>query len=246
MTSPVAFRSARKYNASMKHLYHISVFLFLVLRPITASGQEAALFQSQQNLRPSLVTIKAFSFKAGPSESGQAKISGSEQQGNGVIIDTSGVIVTNNHVVANMKYVFVTLSDGKIFKADVIYTGESDFCFLKIPAPKRLKAIARADFSRIKAGEPVVALLHSQKTLTGTVSRLIQESGSNEIGLIELKLELHPGDSGGPVFSEEGALLGLIMARQESDTTTGYAISSHKIWEEYQKYNGSVLIGDGK
>jgi len=228
----------------MKIIYLVTFSLLLIIMlPVKASGQETYLFQSEQNLQPSLVRIKAFTIKVSPVENGQARMLGDENQGNGVIIDPSGIIVTNRHIVANMEHILVTLSDGKTSEATVLYSDEIDFCFLKINPPYPLKAIARADFSQTKDGDPVIVLLHNQSILKGTISSLIHESGSKDVDLLELKLDLHPGDSGGSVFSEQGCFLGLIMARRDSDAGISYAISSHRIWNEYQKYNGSVLVG---
>ena len=227
----------------MKSIRWLTFFLFLFLFPAKSFGQESHLLQSKQDFQPSLVTIKAFTIRSTPAEGGQTEMSGTEQQGNGVIINSSGIIVTNNHIVANSEHILVTLPDGQTLNATVVYTGDSDFCFLKITPPQPLRAIDQADFSRIKIGSHIIALTHHQNILEGTVARLIKNPGSKSIDLIELNLNLQPGDSGGSVFSEQGCLLGLLMARQESDPSKSYAISSHKIWKEYEKFNGSVLVG---
>lgn len=223
----------------MGFLYRMMLVILALLLPARAYGQEAGLLQSRQNLQPSLVRIAAFSVRA----SGQKKVLMGEQQGNGIIIDTSGVIVTNTHIIAGREHILVTLWDGTTLDASLLYVGEADFSFLKITPPRPLKAIARADFARIKPRDPVIAMLHTQGVATGTIVRLMHEWESTGIDMLELELGLHPGDSGGPVFSQEGSLLGLIMGQQKSDTGISYAISSLKIWKEYEKYNGSVLVG---
>ncbi|MEI8011129.1 MAG: S1C family serine protease [Candidatus Omnitrophota bacterium] len=218
-------------------------FIFFIQIPNVVLCQEHNLLQSSLNLQPSIVTIKAFNIKTSNKANSKIKISGIEHQGNGVIIDSSGIIVTNNHIIDGAKYIIVTLSDGSVSNASVLYTGQTDFCFLKISTSRPLKAIAQANFSQIKNGDHIIALLEHQPLLSGTIAHLINEDeDTTSIAFLELNLDLHPGDSGGAIFSEQGCLLGLIMAQKKSDTQKSYAISFQKIWKEYQRFNGSVLI----
>ncbi len=226
----------------MRSLCYLLVFLGCLLCPQGTEGQESPLFQSQQNLKLSLVTIKAFNMNFSGVDSNILRAFGQEHRGNGIIVDSSGIIVTNNHVIAGARHILVTMSDGKTVEARVLYNGTLDFCFLKIPQPLPLRAIARANFSETKPGDRVIALPYDQGVIEGSIVRLINGAAS-ETEFLELDLNLHPGDSGGPVLSAQGSLLGLIMGQKKSDTHKSYAISSQRIWKEYRQFNGSVLVG---
>ncbi|PRY49111.1 putative serine protease PepD [Knoellia remsis] len=92
-------------------------------------------------------------------------------EGSGVVIDSSGNVITNNHVVAGAQQLTVTLSDGRTFKARIRGTDPStDLAVLSIEAaPKDLKPIAIGDSEALKVGDPVMAV-GNPLGLAGTVT----------------------------------------------------------------------------
>lgn len=206
-----------------------------------------SLYGSKQGLKSSLVEIKTVDAEVLQNEDGKAKIGSVESRGQGIVIDPSGIIVTNTHIIAKAKAIHVHLADGQVFEGKLIFhADDADFSFIKIEAPHLLKAIAWGNSSEIQIGNPVIAFAHSnsnlQSPLGGQVTSLIKNISSGDIELLELKLNLKPGDSGGPILNEQGCLLGVIMGNRKSDNTFSYAIAVNKIQQEFLKYRGSVLV----
>ena len=216
----------------------LAAFMTLNAAPSHAQSFSLSVFPEL-----SLVAIKAVDAPALHTENGKTGMASCERYGHGIIIDPSGIIVTSTHIIAAARHIYVALTGGKTFEATVLYTSKADFSFIKINAHSLLKAIAWGDSSGVQVGNPVVALANSKSTLGGEITSLIKDTPSGNVELLELKLNLKPGDSGGPILNEQGCLLGLIMANRKSDNSKSYAIASNKIQQEYFKYKGSVLIG---
>ncbi len=216
----------------------ITIFLNLIT-PLTAYAQDSSLIARMQSLQPSIVEIRTVLAKALTTGSGRKGIASYERHGAGIIIDPSGIIVTNTHIVMHAPRILVGLSNGKVYDATVIYASEADFSFIKINAPYKLKAVPWADSSKAQLGEPIVAIgnseLNNQSILGGEITSLLESMSNNTIELIELNLNLYQGDSGGPIFDTQGRLLGLIMAKRLSQDRKSYAIASNKIRQEYLK-----------
>ena len=217
----------------------ITTFLGLIY-PLMASAQESSVIARMQSLQPSIVEIRTVFAKALTTENGRKGIASYERHGAGIIIDPSGIIVTNTHLVINAPRILVGLSNGKIFEATVVFASESDFSFIKINPPYTLKAIAWADSSQVQLGEPIIALgnsdLNNQSILGGEITSLLESMSNNTIELLEVNLNLYQGDSGGPILDRQGRLLGLIMGKRKSQDRKSYAIASNKIRQEYLKY----------
>jgi serine protease Do len=134
--------------------------------------------------------------------------------GSGFIIDPTGYIVTNNHVVGRSIEVRVTLADGRDFPAQVIGQDElTDVALLKIEA-KDLPKVTIGDPEKLKVGEWVVAIgkpFGLESTITaGIVSAkgrdLPQE---NLVPFIQTDAAVNPGNSGGPLFNLRGEVVGI-------------------------------------
>lgn len=156
-----------------------------------------------------------------------------ESAGTGVIIDKSGIVITNRHVVPKQsKSVSVTLSDGTELK-DVEVIGRTsdsdslDIAFLKIKDTKgkNLKVAKIGDSSKVQVGDKVIAIGNAlgqfQNTVTsGIISgygRDIQagdESGSTETlqNLFQTDTAINQGNSGGPLVNTKGEVIGINTA----------------------------------
>jgi putative serine protease PepD len=150
-------------------------------------------------------------------------------QGSGVIIDNSGHVVTNNHVVAGAQKITVTLSDGRTFDAQVRGTDSStDLAVVTIAnAPSDLTPIALGDSDLLKVGDPVMAVGNplglAGTVTTGIVSALnrpvtTQAESSNPFGsqsdpvvtnAIQTSAAINPGNSGGALVNGSGQLVGI-------------------------------------
>ena len=163
----------------------------------------------------------------------------------GIVIDPSGIIVTNTHTIIDAPFIFVVLRDGTKLPAQVLFaSGEFDFSFLKIHPPYPLHSVTWADSSLISLGEPIIAIGNSdfdnQSIMGGHVKSILQSLSTSTNDFLELDLDLNHGDSGGPILDERGRLLGMVMAKRESQQDSSIAIASNKIHQQYLQYKKNM------
>jgi len=147
--------------------------------------------------------------------------------GSGVIIDPSGIILTNQHVIDQADKITVTLPDGREFKAEIKgQDARSDLAVIKIEA-KDLPAVKMGDSASLRIGQWVVAvgnpfgfaLQNPEPTVTsGVISALHRSLGrtvSRERSLndlIQTDAAINPGNSGGPLVNLKGEVVGINVA----------------------------------
>jgi len=176
-------------------------------------------------------------------------------QGSGVIFDTSGRILTNNHVVAAAgqgSTISVTLNDLRTYDATVVGTDPStDLAVIKLTnAPKDLKAIALGDANAITVGEQVMAVGNplglAGTVTTGIVSALNrpvtttqqqpgdqfgQQSASSSVvtNAIQTSAAINPGNSGGALVNASGQLIGINSSIASLGSSLGSSSQSGNI-----------------
>jgi len=151
------------------------------------------------------------------SASGERNVSASEDDfvGSGFIVDPSGYIVTNRHVVINAFSITVTLSDGTRLAAKVIgHPPAIDIALLKVDAKRPLPTVEFADSEAIHVGDKVLAIgnpLGFGETVTsGIVSALNRNTGESPYdNFIQTDAAINHGNSGGPLFSLQGKVIGV-------------------------------------
>jgi putative serine protease PepD len=166
----------------------------------------------------------------------------SEGEGAGVVYDTKGDILTDEHVVDNASQVTVTFQDGVKANAKVLGTDPStDVAVIHVDVPTSdLHPIALADSSAAQVGDPVVAIGSPfslpETTTAGIVSqvgRSIQAPNGYTIpGAIQTDAAINPGNSGGPLLDANGHVLGLndqIQTNSGSSAGVGFAIPSNLV-----------------
>lgn len=153
--------------------------------------------------------------------------------GSGVIISEDGYIITNNHVVDGANSVNVTLRDGKTsYKASLIGTdAENDIALLKVDATG-LSPATFGDSSQLAVGDYVVAIGNPLGQLGGTVTDGIISSLAREVTiedqnmtLLQTNAQINPGNSGGGLFNSEGALVGVVNAKESATEVEGIAFA---------------------
>lgn len=170
------------------------------------------------------------------------------RHGQGIVIDPAGIIVTNKHIIGkDPKEIQIGLADGHTYLGRVIHNSISDdIAFVKISPDRNLQAISWGDVAAIQIGKKVMALsnaaLNAQRQQSGKIIQIYREAASNTVAILEVNIQLNPGDSGGPIVNDQGKLLGIILANQISDRTKSYAITANKIQQEYLKFKDSALI----
>jgi len=166
------------------------------------SAQEAAIAK----VKPAVVQI-------------DVTTSGSSAIGSGVIIDTRGYIVTNNHVVTGAQSIDVVLYDGTHVTAQVVGTDAADdLAVLKITTTKKLTAVSIGDSSKLQVGQDVLAIGNplgiTESVTSGIVSalnRTVSESqgGATISNAIQTDAPINPGNSGGALIDLQGNLVGI-------------------------------------
>lgn len=157
--------------------------------------------------------------------------------GTGFVWDTSGLIVTNFHVIAGAHRLTVTLTDRSTFDAQVIGVApEKDLAVLRIEnPPEDLSPLPLGDSSELTVGRKVLAIGNPfglDTTLTtGIVSALgreIRAAGNRTIrGVIQTDAAINPGNSGGPLLNSLGQLVGVntaIYSPSGASAGIGFAI----------------------
>jgi serine protease Do len=159
--------------------------------------------------------------------------------GSGWIIDSGGLIVTNDHVVEGAQSITVTLEDGRTFSAESVHTDPiADLAVVKINA-QNLPALGIGDSSKLNVGEPVVAIGNSLgmgiSATEGIVSAvgvsLSISPGETLSDLIQTDAAINPGNSGGPLVNALGEVVGINSAKvaQVGVEGMGYAISVNEV-----------------
>jgi serine protease Do len=157
--------------------------------------------------------------------------------GSGWIIDASGIIVTNNHVVEGASSVSVTTWDGTTYTADVTKIATdplNDIAIIKIDA-QNLPTVTIGDSSQMRVGDWVIAMGNalgqgiraSEGIISLTDVSLQIEQGETLYDLIETTAAINPGNSGGPLVNLAGEVVGITNAKIASVGIEGmgYAIS---------------------
>ena len=162
-----------------------------------------------------------------------------EARGSGFIIDPNGTIVTNNHVVKNATSVSVTLDDGTTLPAKVIGRDpRSDLAVLRVKADHKLPFINLGDSDEAQPGSWVVAV-GNPFGLGGTVTAGIVSARGRDIGetpydnFIQIDAAINQGNSGGPLFTQDGKVVGvntaILSPNGGGSVGIGFAIPSNTV-----------------
>ncbi|HKP26674.1 MAG TPA: Do family serine endopeptidase [Dongiaceae bacterium] len=156
--------------------------------------------------------------------------------GSGFIIDASGYVVTNNHVVDGAKDIEVTLTDGAVYPAKVIGTdAKTDLALLKVEAKKPLPFVSFGNSDKMRIGDWVMAV-GNPFGLGGTVTAGIVSARGRDIhegpydDFLQIDAAINQGNSGGPTFSTDGSVIGIntaIFSPSGGSVGIGFAIPSN-------------------
>ena len=175
--------------------------------------------------QPSVVTIN----------SDAGRVSGT---GSGIILTSGGLILTNDHVIADGGTLSVLLQDGRTLDATIVQEDPSkDLAVIKVDATG-LTAAQIGDSSAIQVGEGVLAIGSPLGTYTETVTKGIVSATARQItvrsdltgrpttltNLIQTDAAINPGNSGGPIVDESGKVIGIATATSTSANGLGFAI----------------------
>ena len=156
--------------------------------------------------------------------------------GSGFIIDKSGYIITNNHVIDNAEKIMVILYDDTSFEATVVGKDpKTDVALLKInPKKTKLSAVKFGDSNKLRVGDWVMAI-GNPFGFGGTVTAgIVSARGRNLSGsyddYIQTDASINRGNSGGPLFDMNGNVVGIntaIFSQSGGSVGIGFAVSSN-------------------
>ena len=155
--------------------------------------------------------------------------------GSGFIIDASGLVVTNNHVIADADEINVILNDGTKLPAQLVgKDSKSDLALLRVHTDKTLKAVKFGDSDKLRLGEWVIAI-GNPFSLGGTVTAGIVSARNRDINsgpydnYIQTDAAINRGNSGGPLFNLNGEVIGVntaIISPSGGSIGIGFAVPS--------------------
>jgi putative serine protease PepD len=211
----------------------------------TAATGQSSLAGVAAAVTPSVVSITV-------------RTAGQQVEGSGVILRSDGLIVTNNHVVADAAggRVTVQLSDGRTVAASVVGTDPgNDLAVLQAQEVSGLKAATFGDSDALQVGDTVLAVgnaLGLEESVTaGIVSALHRslDSGGSGAALgdaIQTDASINPGNSGGPLVDAAGRVVGITTAnasvteQSSGSIGVGFAIPGNRVEQVVRRLTGGI------
>jgi len=180
--------------------------------------------------------FKQFRDRMGEQGGGNAQPRMATALGSGFIIDPSGFIVTNNHVIDGADQIKVRLDDGTIYPAKLVGTdAKTDVALLKIDAKRPLPAVQFGNSDKAEVGDWVMAV-GNPFGLGGTVTAGIISARDRNIDagpyddFLQIDASINQGNSGGPLFNMDGKVIGVnaaIYTPNGGSVGIGFAIPSN-------------------
>jgi len=156
--------------------------------------------------------------------------------GSGFIIDSSGIVVTNNHVISDADEINVILNDGTKLTAELVGKDtKSDLALLRVHPGQPLKAVKFGNSDKLRLGEWVIAI-GNPFSLGGTVTAGIVSARNRDINsgpydnYIQTDAAINRGNSGGPLFNLNGEVIGVntaIISPSGGSIGIGFAVPSN-------------------
>ena len=223
------------------------LFLLVAGPPAAASAQTASARRTPvvavvERVSPSVVNISAESIvrEVDPffgNFFGGSRARRSQSLGSGLIVDPSGLVVTNEHVIEGASRILVTMRDGRELEATVLGSDrDADLAVLKVAA-KGLPATALGKSANLLMGETVVAIGNpfglANTVTTGVLSargRAVGGSGRQALftDFLQTDASINPGNSGGPLVNLDGQVIGINTAIIQGASGIGFAIPADR------------------
>ena len=237
----------------LKHIFLILIFFnisnYLIAKPVPNSFADLA-----EKLMPSVVNISTtqtvkttsnqFPFQFPPGSPFEEMFKDFQRPterkasslGSGFIIKETGIVITNNHVIANADDILVKVNS-KEYKADVIGADPyMDIAVLRMKTSDKFNTVKFGDSDKARVGDWVVAI-GNPFGLGGTVTSGIVSARNRDIGMtryddfIQTDASINQGNSGGPLFNLDGEVVGIntaiIAPGQSGSIGIGFAIPSN-------------------
>jgi len=241
-----------------KKVFHYCLILIVLILPISfahAKMVPSSFADLAEKLMPSVVNIAStqtirttsnpfpFEFPEGSpfedmfKEFNQPRERKATGLGSGFIIDSKGIVVTNNHVIQGAEDIVVSVNGSKEYKAKVIGKDPyMDLAVLQIESDEKFIPVSFGDSDKARVGDWVIAI-GNPYGFGGTVTTGIISSRNRDIGLtryddfIQTDASINVGNSGGPLFDLDGKVVGIntaiIAPGRSGSIGIGFAIPSN-------------------
>ena len=240
----------RKFTVRAGMMVLVAALVMAVpARPVRAQQMSFNQAQLVRTLLPTVVNITARAAIGGTPEPAMASARGKENAsaaaaapqirvnaGSGFIIDPSGEIATNWHVVVGAYEIVVTFSDGARAKAVLLNASPLvDLAVIKVSTGRKLPAVRWADSAKVQVGDPVLAIgnplgvgLSVSGGLVSALNRNIMDTPYDDF--IQTDAAINHGNSGGPLFDMNGAVIGVnsaLISPTSANAGLGFAMPSN-------------------
>jgi serine protease Do len=231
--------------------------------PLHPPGEGSSFADEIDQLRPTVVNVQATQVSRKKSSDALDDFfdrffngggGGGERRrslGSGFIFDSSGLVLTNDHVVKDARDVRVRLSDDREFQGDVVGRDpKTDVALIRLRGANNLPAATLGDSESIRVGDWVLAI-GNPFGLGNTVTQGIVSAKERVVGagpyddFIQTDASINPGNSGGPLFDLSGRVIGVNTAIVAGGQGIGFAIPINlvKVVAEQLQKNGRVTRG---
>jgi serine protease Do len=221
----------------------------LLLGPPPAAAQQMQMMPPDQvelihGLLPSVVNITSFINEPSPTAAMNAGSTSADlgpsrpktDQGSGFVIDPSGVILTNHHVVDGAYDIHVRLYDGTVVSGRLLATApRTDLALVKIDTQVPLTAVRWGDSDKVQIADPVFAIgnplgigLSVTSGIVSALNRDLMDTPYDDF--IQTDAAINHGNSGGPLFNRQGEVIGVdtaIISPTTGSVGLGFAIPSN-------------------
>ena len=188
-------------------------------------------------------------------QAGVVQIEAGSSSGSGFIVDASGLVVTNEHVVGNRSSVRVWLTNGRSYEADVVERdATADLALVQMAGEGRFHAIAIADQGSPRVGDEVLALgfpladkIGNNLTVTRGIVSSIRKVG--DVDLLQTDAAINPGNSGGPLVNIGGEVIGVNTLKIEETESgrpvenIGFAVSVNELESRLSTLGRLGIVG---
>ena len=209
-----------------KFIIAISLSFVTNIAVIAYYNEEMIYMNVYEKLNPAIVSI-------------DAELPLGVSSGSGCIIDKTGIILTSSHVVDDGKNIEVTLHNGHIYKAKVLYSSNKDIALIQIKTKEELSTVLLGDSGKAKVGQKVLAI-GSPFGFNGTLTQGIISRIDYAKDKIQTDASINPGNSGGPLITTDGEVIGINQAIYNPDNNIsnigiGFAIPINTVKETLKK-----------
>jgi serine protease Do len=195
---------------------------------------QAVITNLAEQAKPSVVNLFPLPSTGRSREGSGERAPNAAGSGSGLIIDSDGYIITNNHVIGDATEIEVRFSDKTKLVANVVGKDpDTDLALLKVTASRPLPSARFGDSASVKVGQWVLAVGNPfglDRTVTlGVVSGIGRENMnlSRYENFIQTDASINPGNSGGPLFNLHGEVIGINTAIINFAQGIGFAIPSN-------------------